>query len=1305
MQKAIKYIVLSCVLLCVAVHVDARMIASGEKVFINASQSDGVGDWSQANAKLFLYFFQSTSPSNSEWVELSRVEEGSNYFVGTLVPYHLWYDRVSVIRKSESGSAGNWDDRWNQSCDIEIPDNWEGDYNLLYTFSAKNKLEDNCTVKCKWLYYPVENPSLSSVIAQIEKENVEVCTQSSGDPLSLQPRLISETEGYDYDQDHTWLKWDGEKWIELPNAYNVWGFNGEGSLNETIGPAGSHTYYFLLSMKDPAKQRFIDIAVTKDCSPTCEITDFGVVTSSVNVHDSTYALDGVVAFGDALGKTLRISVTDAKGKHYVDYTAPTTPFIFSLPGLFADGATLTATASFIGGAAECTRNSDPYVAPNAIDGIKTTQINVTHNESKTIGPETAPDPGGGGYKWHDGYTAGYMRTTATYCFDTSFIYTYYELEPKPTASGNLIENGDFHADESYYGTIKRSNDVTGCDISDYNFWGKDVTTNSDFYDEYKDEESKESLFGGFSIVKDANSFWKRYTKKIDAKAGTYYALFDADNSGVKRAWFTNTGKSTQLKLAKGTNYMFSFWVANINNYGEMNNAAILQFAISYKKQDETWSEPEPLGNPTNLNYYQDNIWHQNSHVYVSPVDAEEVEIMVRDLNTNKNPGGNDFALDDIRFQPISVLTQAIKHCERFVVNVFEEPVKVNEPEIVYTDPKCGEPNYDIEVTVKYGPLSDKCPKCSYKLQLYYDDEATPVYDSKIDLSTHASEITVPLQLPADGKSHTLTAHVIYTDERGNVKTGKSPVHSFTAPGTPVLTVKAPTVPTPNCDQTTFDLEVQTTYAYLKGTKLQFLWDDVEKNTQTISYGPSNTITVKLTGLTYDGAKHTLLIRTDNTTLDCQDSKEILVSFSPYIYDYVATPKQMGCDIDEYEVVVDFYVSNGQGKTVTVWGKDQMETFAAKEGKNTVTFEKIKTDAADDYFDIWFEEMVGCENKKTAKYVEPVTPHISVTQGPEVGDMGCTLTTYTVKFDITHTNQSGKLYGWIDSNPKQEFRYKDNPAKVTFTGVPGDGLEHTLYAEFDGENSCSVEIPHFKAPFTPVISAVKIDRNEMKCGETTYKVTVEAVLSDNAVGHKLTVTGDTGKDEPVAYNITGTKFSDEFIVNRDKATGKFYIYFEDAVNCESQKETPYNYTIPKVPTLSIEEPITVPAPKCHQETFDLEIKGTYSNLHGTELQFLWDGVVKKTITPLTGGTIDVKLEGLAYDGGKHDLKIQTDKTDYDCTFEKKEIEVPNTPNINVPKMEFSSPGDADLRSRIHQPTRSASLQCGRWRRLNQNHYRA
>ena len=401
MRKDVKHIaLLLCALLWSVASIYARMYNAGEKVFINASQSDGVGDWSQSNAKLFLYFFQSTNTSNSEWVELSRVEDGSKYFIGTITPNHPWFDRVSVVRKSEWGTAGNWDERWNQSCDITIPDNGEGDYNLLYEFKTKNNIGDNCTITTKWYYYPVENPTLSSVIANIEKEIAEVCTQSSGDPLSLQPRLINETDGYDYDQEHTWFKWNGEKWIELPNSGD-WGFNGPGGLNETIGAANSHTYYFLLSTKASTKQRFIEISVTKDCSPSCEITDFGVVTSSVNVHDSTYVLEGVVAFGESLGKTLRISVTDAKGEHHVDYNAPTTPFIFSLPELYADGAELTATASFIGGGSECTRNSDPYPAPNAISGINTTTINVTHGETPTLTPST---PGTDGFKWHDGNT-------------------------------------------------------------------------------------------------------------------------------------------------------------------------------------------------------------------------------------------------------------------------------------------------------------------------------------------------------------------------------------------------------------------------------------------------------------------------------------------------------------------------------------------------------------------------------------------------------------------------------------------------------------------------------------------------------------------------------------------------------------------------------------------------------------------------------------------------------------------------------------------------------------------------------------
>ena len=1267
-----------CALLFSSVYVDARVFEEGEVIYVKKSPAN----WSwygNDDAGRFAYFYKEGTPLFA-WSEKAQYVPYCGDVLQVRVPAGEW-THVIMTRNSVdsdpdwSNVHGNGnDDNVQKSADIEIPEN----QNYLDNFRKYKDAQNNPYDKWHWsdcyFYRPSEDPTSNGKINNVDKQVVEVCTQSSGDPLSLQPRLINETDGYDYGQARTWFKWDGEKWKELPYASTDWGFGGPGSLNETIGAANSHTYYFL-SSKDQHRQRFIEISVTKDCSPTCEITDFGVVTSSVNVHDSTYVLEGVVAFGESLDKTLHISVTDAKGEHHVDYdpqsTNLTTPFLFSLPELYADGATLTATASFIGGGSECTRISDPYPAPNAIDGIKTSTINITHGETPTLTPST---PGTDGFKWHDGNTTDHERIVPAYCFDTTVIYTYYEYEPKPTFAGNLIDNGDFSADETYYGDIKRSNDVTGCDISDYNFWGKEVTTESNFYDKYMDGSS--SLFGGFSIVTDANSFWKRYTKKIDAKAGTYYALFDADNNGSKRAWYANTGKSSKLKLVKGTNYMFSFWVANINNYGEMNNAAILQFAIRYK-QDGAWSEEELLGNPIDLNEYKDNIWHQNSHVYTSPADADEVEIMVRDLNISKNPGGNDFALDDIQFQAISVHSQAIKNCERFVVNIQEPDITVNKPEMtILKTPACGNTDFEMQVHVSYSKLNNKCPDNTITLQLtddiYGDIFTTPI---TIDPTVNPEDITLTLSsatyamLVADGKEHKLTATITRKDCQGKEKSWQSS-GIYTAPGVPALTVTEPVVSKPDCDQTTFDLEVKATYAYQSGTELLFYWDgdlhtEASKN---ISYGSSSTITTKLTGLTYDGNKHTLLIRTDNTTLDCQDSKDVDAPFSPYIYDYVATPKQMGCDIDEYDVVVTFYVTNGQGKEVTVWGKeDQNTTFAAKEGENTVTFKKVKTDAAKDYFNIWFVDAeANCEKKKTAKYDEPVTPHISVTQGPEGPevDMDCNLTTYTVKFDISHTNQSGKLYGWIDDDDanKKEFDYEKNPATVTFTEVPGDGLEHTLHAAFDGENSCSVEIKSFKAPFTPVISDVQIKRSEMKCGETTFNVTVEATLSDNAIGHKLTVTGDTGKDEPITYDITDTKFSEMFTLDRDKATGEFVINFADANNCEPQT---YTYFLPKVPALSVDQ-VKIPVPKCDQTTFDLTITGTYTYLRGTELHFLWDGVekAKQTITSLSDVEIvSATLKDLAYDGQKHVLTVKSNESTYDiCPFEKTDIEVPFSPDI-------------------------------------------
>ena len=875
-KKATRYLFLG-LLMTLALNVSARVFGTGEILYVKTHPANWGWYGDNSNDGKFAYFFNSNTDAGQWSEELIGVDYTNSEVLQVTVPAGDW-THVIMTRNSVHSNP-SWDNVYNdkdynnanKSANIEIP----ADQNYLENFRQLKDADEHPTDKWYWMdhyfYRPSVNPSSASVtkIDQADREVINVCTQSSGDPYSLQPRIVDNN--YDYNQGRTWFKWDGNKWKELEHANHEWGFNGPGRLNETIGAANSHTYYFLATA-DHSKERFIEIAVTQDCSPTCEITDFGVVTSNVNAHDSTYVLDGIVAFKDATGKTLRISVTDAKGEHHIDYDNPTTPWLFSLPDLYADGTTgLVATATFLG--TSYSRNSNSYDAPNAIIGINTTNIDNSYVNAATLTPST---PGTDGFKWHDGNTTDHVRTIPAYDYDTTIIYTYYEYEEPPTVAGNLIENGDFSSAASFYGAINHTNNITGSAISQYNFWGMDVTDDSNFYDTYTDPATSSALSGGFSVVKDANKFWKRFTKKIAPKKNTHYALFDADSTGTKKAWYISTAKSSKLTLAKGTNYMFSFWVANINNYGEMNNAAKLQFAIRYK-QGGSWSAEVLLGSPIDLNKYQDNIWHQNSHVFTSPVDATEVEIMVRDLNDSKNPGGNDFALDDIQFQPISVVSQAIKNCERFVVTFFEPAITVNQPVITLTKtPACDTTDFAMQVQVSYSALDNTFP---VTLQLtdniYGDIFATPI---PIDPIANPTSITLDLSsstyamLVADGAVHTLTATITRINGAG-VDKGGSNSNTYTSPGIPAIKTPVLTIQEPSCNKTTFDIEVATEYCAFKGTQLLYEWDGVEwqnADKPTLSYKettwqPANG---KLKDLPADGLNHTLRVYSDNDVLDC-----------------------------------------------------------------------------------------------------------------------------------------------------------------------------------------------------------------------------------------------------------------------------------------------------------------------------------------------------------------------------------------------------------------------------------------------------
>ncbi len=1071
-------------LMSVTLSLSARVFKEGEIIYVKMHPANW--DWygSTPEDGKFAYFFKQGTSAHAWSAEAIGVPYCGDDVLQVEVPAgdwtHVIMTRNSVKENPDWTNVYNNGDeeKVNKSADIEIPAN----QNYLENFRQYKDAEKHPTDKWYWkdnyFYRPSANPTLSSVtkIGNADREVVEVCTQSSGDPFSLQPRLTSDIGGYDYNQGRTWFKWDGSQWKELRHANTYWGFDGSKGLNETIGVAGSHTYYFL-STSNQGKQRFIEVAVTKDCAATSKITDFGAVTSSVNAHDSTYVLDGIVAFESANGHTLRISVTDAKGEHHVDYKNPTTPLVFSLDSLFADGSTgVIAKAEFLGTTYSSTTT---FKAPDAVTGITTHKFTIAPKETKKLEPST---DGSGGYEWNDPSITEHEPTVGPFNFDTTVIYTYYEYEAKPTVEGNLIDNGDFSTTKTdFYGTVNRTNNFTGSAISEYNFWGKDVTEGSDFYDKYKHKEgeTKTSLYGGFSIVKDANKFWKRYTKKIPAKAGTHFALFDADSTGSKKAWTVTTTKCPKLTLAKGTNYMFSFWVANINNYGEMNNAAKLQFAIRYK-QGGSWSAEEKLGNPTDLNKYPDNIWHQNSYVFNSPVDASEVEIMVRDLNATKNPGGNDFALDDIQFRPISVVSQAIKNCERFVVDIYEPPTVVNTPAITITKtPACGKTDFSMNVTVSYSTLNDKFP---ITLELT-DDIYGTILTTPIDPAVNPNSITLTLSsatytmLVADGKVHTLTAKIIRKDGKGVDKGGQNS-STYTSPGIPTILEPVLKVKNTNCDKVTFDLEVTTEYLAFKGSKLHYEWDGTEwtnADKPDLSYKENTWQKAigTLHNLPADGQAHTLRVYSDSAALDCDYTfADWTAPYSPQVTVVpTATILDFKCDDEKYQVKVETNFTNGQGHNLIFedWNGDKKTvTTAAADTYKDCTFEYAWENPTAHSFKVYFEGAEDCKDNHVISFTSPFLPvidKITVTGMPAT--IACDAKDYTIGVNFTSLYTpipAGKQIvitydSLCNTKTTEPIDVTDFPYNLTLYNT-ATGTENTIYIAFADAPNCKKDYSYF-----------------------------------------------------------------------------------------------------------------------------------------------------------------------------------------------------------------------------------------------------
>ena len=933
-KKNVKYIVLG-LLMSMTLSVNARMYTAGEQVYLNSDQSasevsDQKFNWKNDNAKLFLYFFQSTNASNNEWMTLNPTEPGSNVFVGTMSGSNPWYDRVIVVRKDPNGTAGNWDHKWNQSCDINIPDNGDCSCNFINIY---------CGATANWKGFAPKAgtlPSVSSIVSGgVTMEQISICPNDLNGPFSLRVKLNDAKTQYVYSdvKGHGWyMSYDGVTWTEVLSGTTgiaMDGVDDQIDQNKNQLPAtlpNGEIYYYLHSCI-PSGRRLIQIKTNStSCDLDCEITSFETAVSNVNADDNTYTLDGMVAFGKASGD-LVISCDGVS----MTITAPKSPQAFSLYGVPAateDGKKTTATAYFTGDQSNCSKQITIDV-PNAREAVEVVNVDSLTGKTFVLTPKDY-DPANT-YVWlANGDTiegAPQVLVIDPYSKDSTTTYTYKEYYPASGSMEDIIKNGDYE-DATGYGTYKHKST-----ISDNNFWGiyNNSASQMNFYDTCSLAESEKS--NGFAVVRSAYHFYPTYAK-VEAKSGTNFALFDAatgEEGANKKAWYATTATSSKLKLQKGTTYVLSFWAANINNYGEMDNAARFKFRIEYNSK--VWESRElNLADPE----FRNNIWHQCSQTFFADEDCNNVTISVVNLNNNVLNVGNDFALDDIQFHPISTVSKVVKSQQQFVVTAHEPKVDAFTATVVPL--ACdAEPNYTVKMHVEYQ---------NPKGQLIIKDVTTN--------TEYPYAVSAPFDTPT-----TLDTNIVITGLIPATHTWDAYFEDWTTAQISGVTTDAPVVPTidtlhisfsdPGCTDLTTTLTFDLDYTYQRGTMTYWV-DALPK--QTATYTIDDPTKQTLTGLTVanipaDGKNnHVLHVSFDGTNSCVKDYALPTVPFSPVISSVtVSVPTTVQCKDNDYSVSVSLVTPyDATGRNIVLSGSKDT-TIVATGTSTTVAFKLTDIGAA------------------------------------------------------------------------------------------------------------------------------------------------------------------------------------------------------------------------------------------------------------------------------------------------------------------------------------------------------------------------
>ena len=1096
-----KYIVLG-LLMTFALSVSARMYPEGDVIFVNVQQADGIGNWAKDNAKLFAYLYQESNSSNNVWIRLNPIKSGSTIYYGTMPSGKApWFDKAQIIRQSPSG------EEWNKSGVMDIPD--DARWNCIFNFYDGGN---------RWKLYTPDASSISSFITETA-EVISVCDSAAGAPISLRPKLKiegGEKVGYQYENvyGYAWYKsengttWVGEK--SYAGSYRNAGDENieDKDLFETLPnpiPAGG-IYYYLFSTLTKGRRLVHVLPNATDCELDCKITAFETAISAVNADDSTYTLDGMVAFGKPNGNL----IIECDGKSLVIASdtihSPQSFSLHGVPAATTDGQKTTAYAYFTGDINAC-RESVTVNVPNATQAVDKITMDSLTGKQFVLTPidiETSNQ-----YVWMVKNEAtgqldtlkgaSQVLTVDAFSVDTALTLVYKEYYPGAGNMDDLMDNGGYENNESEFDYGTKGKKST---ISEYNYWG--------YYDQTKDTQINfytdtcpscinptKLRDNGFAVVRNSNNFYPTYAK-VTALEGNNFGLFDAvsgKRGGNKRAWEATTAKNSKLKLKKGTTYVLSFWAANINNYGEMDNAAKFRF---YIEDISNIDNPVRLDSSQMLDLsqpeYHNNLWHQCSKTFTAKKDYNNVRISVVNKNLDTLHIGNDFALDDIQFHPISSVSKVVKSQQEF--RIYAHEPKIDAFTATVQPVSCDETDYTIAMHVEYqnNPAGQLYIRDVTRDTIYkYDLPALVAFDTPYMFNQN---IVIKTKEPM----HTLEAYF------ENWTTAKKDA-TTDIPGFPSIDTLNVAFSEPTCAETTTALTFTLNYTYQQGQLHYTITELIGDSTAvtTVSKAKQTLAGLRFEGIPADGKVRHLRIWWDGAN-SCDSTFTLPAApFSPVI-DAVkitsAVPTIVTCATDFYTVDVNVTLHNdptGFGKNIHLNyhnGVESKDTIVAATGKTTsITGLKLYNMDATDLQTI-YADLAGhtpaCQDsvKYNAPKVARITPNFDVT----VGETACDTLKYALTGTVYFDMPDGNLVVEYDATHRDVITVTagSTSADFTITGMTaaGTGLGLKAWFENSATTACTVDSKPFDAPVVPTIDTANIAFSAPGCNDLTTTLTFD-----------------------------------------------------------------------------------------------------------------------------------------------------------------------------------------------------------------------